>query len=76
MKMCFEMEKRTKIVRDIRLTCIVLHYILRRHQEAYPQNRQDNLPTMNDSKRCRAEQNLLTEYFTHFGALSGQDENI
>ena len=84
------MEQRPKVVRDIVLTCVVLQNMLRSHQWASdrpptpaddiepPQTDQgeqghhENL--RNPSREAKHQRDLLKDYFTHVGALAGQED--
>ena len=85
-------EQRPKIVRDIVLTCVVLHSMLRRHQGAAdrpptladdiqpPQGDQgeqgQNRTFRNPSMEAKHQQNLLKNYFNYTGALAGQEDRV
>ena len=84
------MEQRPKVVRDIVLTCVVLHTMLRSHQGGAdrPPSPADNIqPPQNDqgeqgqdencrnpSREAKDQQDLLKDYFNHLGALAGQED--
>ena len=77
------MEQRQKVVRDIVLTCVVLHNMLRSHQGAadHPlqlttgkQRHHENL--RNPSREAKHQQDLLKDYFNHLGALAGQADRV
>ena len=85
------MEQRPKVVRDIVITCVVLHNMLRSHQGA-----EDRLPTpadniqpqatrgeqrhhenlRNPSREAKHQQDLLNDYFNHVLALAGQEDRV
>ena len=86
------MEQRPKVVRDIVLTCVVLHNMLRSHQGAV-----DRPPTPDDDiqlpqadqgeqghhenlrntlREAKHQQDLLKDYFNHVGALAGQEDRV
>ena len=77
------MEQRPKVVRDIMLTCVVLHNMLSHHGGA------DRPPTPADNiqppQAVQAEQgqndnfykrDLLKDYFNNLGALAEQEDRI
>ena len=86
------MAQRTKVVRDIVLTCVVLHNILRTHQGGLDRASIPgddiaaiaNEPVVfvpdeirrNASREAKHQQNLLKDYFNHLGALARQDKTI
>ena len=86
------MEQRPKVVRDIVLTCVVLHNMLRSHQqgaERPPTLADDIQPPRNDqgeqglhenvgnpSREAKPQRNLLKDYFNNLGALAGQEDRI
>ena len=83
------MEQRPKVVRDIVLTCVVLHNMLRTQQKgadrastptidiAALQNEQmEYVPDdnyRNPSRETKYQQDLLKDYFNHLGALARRD---
>ena len=83
------MEQRPKLERDIVLTCVVLHNMLRRHQggaDRSPTPADNTQPPHNDqgeqgqnenlrnpSREARHQQNLFKVYFNNLGVLAGQD---
>ena len=86
------MEQRPKVVRDIVLTCVVLHNMLRSHQggpERPPTPADDIQSSQNDqgeqgqdenvrnpSREAKCQINLLKDYFNNLGALAGQENRI
>ena len=86
------MEQRPKVARDIVLTCVVLHNILRTHQDRLQRapNPADDIAAIaneaavyvpnenhrNPSREAKHQQNLLKDYFNHVGALAGQHYRI
>ena len=86
------MEQRPKVVRDIVLTCVVLHNMLRSHQGAAdrpPTSADDIQPPQadqgeqghhenlrNPSREAKHQRDLLKEYFNHVGALAGQEDRV
>ena len=85
------MEQKPEVVRDIVLTCVVLHNILRTHQGAGAQlsNPQDDLPEVdlqlaggpdenvrNPSRVAKQQRDYLKNYFNTDGAVWWQDERI
>ena len=82
------MEQRPKVVRDIVLTCVVLHNMLRSHQGAAnrpltpadiqpPQGDQGHQENFrNPSREATHQQDLLKHYFNHVGALPGQEDRV
>ena len=82
------MEQGAKVVRDIVLTCVVLHNILRSHQvggDRPPTLADDIQPPQADqaeqgqndnfrnSSREAKHRDLLKDYFSNLGALAGKD---
>ena len=83
------MEQRLKVVRDIVLTCVLLHNMLRSHQGGAvrpPTPADDIQPPQADqgeqgpnenfrnlSREAKHQHDLLKDYFNHMGALAGQD---
>ena len=74
------MEQRPKIVRDIVLTCVVLHNMLRSHQ-----GEADRPPTLqqghnrnfrNPSREAKHQRGLLEDYFNRGGAVDGQEGRV
>ena len=86
------MEQRSKVVRDIVLTCVVLHKMLRSHQggaDRPPTPADDIQPKQGDQGEQRYQENcrnpsrepkhqrdLLTDYFNHVEALAGQEDRV
>ena len=86
------MEQRPKIVRDIVLTCVVLHNILRSHQggadrpptpadeiqppQADQGEQRHNENFRNPSMEAKHQRDLLEDYFNHLGALDGQVDRV
>ena len=86
------MEQRPKVVRDIVLTCVVLHNMLRRHQRAAdrpPTPADDIQPPQadlgeqehhenlrNPLREAKHQRDLLKDYFNHVGALAGQEDRV
>ena len=86
------MEQRPKVVRDIVLTCVVLHNMFRSHQggaERPPTPADDiQLPqndhreqgqvenARNPSREAKCQRNLLQGYFNNLGALAGQEDQL
>ena len=86
------MEQRPKVVRDIVLTCVVLHNILRSHQGAAdrpPTPADDIQPQQGDqgeqrhhenfkdpSRETKHQRDLLKDYFNHVGALARQEDRV
>ena len=86
------MEQRPKVVRDIVLTCVVLHNMLRSHQGGAdrPPTPADNIqPPQGDQGEQRHHENLrnplreakhqrdlLKDYFNHVGQLAGQEDRV
>ena len=83
------MEQRPKVVRDMVLTCVILHNMLRSHQgeqtdhplqlTKYNHHRQTrgnrhNENFRNPSREAKHQQNLLKDYFNHVGVLAGQED--
>ena len=83
------MEQRPKVVRDIVLTCVVLHNMLRSHRGE--QTDHPLLPTTYNHHRgtrgnrdimrsplreARHQRDLLKDYFNHVGALAGQEDRV
>ena len=85
-------EQRPRIVRDIVITCVVLHNMLRTHQGgadrastpgndvAVEQNEQDvyvqNENYRNSSREAKQQRELLKDYFHNVEALAGQEDRI
>ena len=86
------MEQRPKVVRDIVLTCVVLHNMLRRHQggadrpptpaddiqppQADQSEQGQNENFRNPSRDTKHRRDLLKDYYNNLGALAGQDYRI
>ena len=86
------MEQRPKVVRDIVLTCVVLHNMLRSHHVGVdrpptptddiqaPQADQGeqghNRNFRNPSTEDKHRRDLLKDYFNHVGALAGQEDRV
>ena len=86
------MEQRPKVVRDIVLTCVVLHNMLGSHQggaDRPPTPADDIQPPQNDqgeqakdenvrnpSREAKHQRNLLKDYFNNLGAMAGQENRI
>ena len=86
------MEQRSKVVRDIVLTCVVLYNMLRSHQGGAdrPPTPADNIqPPQNDQgelaqdenirnplREAKHQRDLLKVYFNNLGALAGQEDRI
>ena len=86
------MEQKPKVVRDIVLTFLVLHNMLRTHQggaEGAPTPSDDIADLENEEvmyvpddnyrnplREAKHLQELLKDYFKHLGALAGQENRI
>ena len=86
------MEQRPKVVRDIVLTCMVLHNMLRSHQGGAdrPPTPADDIQTpqgdqgeqrhhenlRNPSREATHQRDLLKDYFNHVGALAGKEDRV
>ena len=86
------MEQRPKVVRDIVLTCMALHDMLRSHQVGAdrPPTPADDIQApqvdqgeqghnrnfRNPSREGKHQRDLLKEYFNHVGALCGKDDRV
>ena len=85
------MEQRPKVVRDIGLTCVVLHNMPRSNQMGadIPPTPADIQPPQadqgeqgpnenfrNPSREAKHQQDLLNDYFSHLGALAGQEDRV
>ena len=86
------MEQRPKVVRDIVLTCVVLHNMLKSHQvgaerrptpaddiqalQADQGEQANNRNFRNPSREGKHQQDLLKDYFNHVGALAGQEDRV
>ena len=81
------MGQRPKVVRDIVLTCVVLHNILRRHQrgadrpptpaddivapQAEQGEQRQHKNFRNPSREAKHQRDLPKDHFNHVGALAG-----
>ena len=76
-------------MRDIVLTCVVLHNMLRSHQGGgdrpptpaddvqVPQGEQRPHEILrNTSREAKHQRDLLKDYFNHVGALAGQEDRV
>ena len=86
------MEQRPKVVRDIVLTCVLLHNMLRSHQRGgdRPATPADDIQPpqadqgeqgqhenfRNRSREARHQQDLLKDYFNHMGVLAGYWDRV
>ena len=86
------MELRPKVVRDIVLTCVILHNMLRSHQgeaDRSPTPVDDIQPPQADQgelvhnrnfrnplREAKHQRDLLKDYFNHVGALAGQEDRV
>ena len=86
------MQQRLKVVRDIVLTCVVLHNMLRSHQgegDRPPTPADDILAPQADQgeqghhenlgnppREAKHQRDLLKNYFNHVGALAGQEDRV
>ena len=86
------MEQRPKVVRDIVLTSVVLHNMLRSHQggadrpptpaddieppQADQREQGPNKNFRNLSREAKHQQDLLKDYFNHAGGLVGQEDRV
>ena len=86
------MEQWPKVVRDIVLTCVVIHNMLRSHQgaadrpstpaddiqppQAYQGEQGHHKNLRNPSRETKHQQDLLKDYFNHVGALDGQEDRV
>ena len=86
------MDQRPKVVRDIVLTCVVLHNMLRSHQGGAdrPPTPADDIVTpqadhgeqghhenlRNPSREAKHQRDLLKDYFNHVGVLAGQEDRV
>ena len=86
------MDQRPQVVRDIVLTCVVLHNMLRTHLSglARAPHPQDEVAAIvsepvvcwavenwrNPSREAKQQRDLLNDYFNHISALAGQEERI
>ena len=86
------MEQRPKVVREIVLTCVVLHNMLRSHQggadrqptpadyilapQADQGGQGHNENLRNPSREAKHQRHLLKDYFNHVGTLAGQEDRV
>ena len=86
------MEQRPKVVRDIVLTCVVLHNMLRSHQggaDRPPTPADDIQPPQGDqgeqrhhenlrnpSREAKHQRDLLKDYFNNMRVLAGQQDRV
>ena len=86
------MEQRPKVVRDIVLTCVVRHNMLRSHPggaDRPPTPADDIQPPQEDqgeqrhqenfrnpSREAKHQRDLLKDYCDHVGALAGQEDRV
>ena len=86
------MEQRSKVVRYIVLTCVILHNVLRSHQggaDRPPTPADDiQLPQgdqgeqrhhenlRNPSTGAKHQRDLLKDYINHVGVLAGQEDRV
>ena len=86
------MEQRPKVARDIVLTCVVLHSMLRNRQvgadrpptpaddivaRQADQGKQGHHENLrNPSREAKHQQHLLKDYFNHVGPLAGQEGRV
>ena len=86
------MEQRPKVVRDIVLTCVVLHNMPRSHQggAGIPPTPADDIVApqadqgeqghhenfRNPLREAKYQRDLLKDYFNHVGALAGQEDRV
>ena len=86
------MEQRPKVVRDIVLTRVVLHNMLRSHQgraDRRPTPADDMQPQQGDQgeerhqehfrnpwREAKHHRDLLKDYFNHVGLLAGQEDRV
>ena len=85
-------EQRLKVVRDIVVTCVMLHNMLRTHQggvDGGPTQADDIAAMANESvvyvpdenhrnplRETKHQLDLLKNYFNHIGALAEQEDRI
>ena len=85
-------EQRPKVVRDIVLTCVVLHNRLRSHQggadrsptpandilapQANQREQGHNRNFRNPLREAKHQRDLLKYYFNHVGVLAGQEDRV
>ena len=85
------MEQRPEVVRDIVLTCVVLHNMLRQEVQAgadRPPTPADDIlgagqadnggndRQRNPSRVAKRQRDLLKDYFNNLGAMAGQEDRI
>ena len=86
------MEQRLKVVRDIVLTCVVIHNMLRRHQggadrppapvddivaqQADQGEQGQNCNFRNPSIEAKDQRDLPKDYFNHVGVLAGHEDRV
>ena len=86
------MEQRPKVVRDIVLTCVVLHNMLKSHQggadrpptpaddilapQADQRKQGHNRNFRNPSREAKHQRDLLKDYFKYAGALAAQEDRV
>ena len=86
------MEQRPKVVRDIVLTCVVLHNMLRAQQggaNRAPTTANDVVAQQNEQvvyvsednywnpmREAKHQRELLKDFFNHLGALAGEENRI
>ena len=86
------MEQRPKVVRNIVLTCVVLHNMLTSHQggaDRPPTPADDIIASQADQgeqghhenlrnplREAKHQRDLLKDYFNHMRALAGQEDRV
>ena len=86
------MGQRPKVVRDIVLTCVMLHNMLRSHQggadrpptpaddiqppQGDPGEQRHHENLRNPSREAKHQRDLLKDYFNHVGAPAGQEDRV